>query len=313
MDKERFQYLYTKYLQDNCSENELKEFYELYHSLEDPQHLLDLETFEENFPLEKKLSTEKTSAILTQIQQPVAIKQSAKIFTFLRIAAALLFIGFAALWFMKSNENSEVDYFRYSNTSNKIKVLTLEDGTRILLKPNSELVQKSDFAKASERIISFKGEGFFDVSKRSDQPFKIVSQNQAEIKVYGTRFNLIFQGDQQEAVLTEGSIAMKLGTEEVKIKPSERVLIDKGAIRTSLVDTMQYISWTNHQLYFNNKSLQEVINQLHTAYPDQKIQINNQNSNLYFTGYLPTDDFEDCITILQKTFKNYNLVISIEK
>ncbi len=232
---------------------------------------------------------------------------------FLRIAAALLLIGFAALWFMKSNKNSEVDYFRYSNTSNKIKVLTLEDGTKILMKPNSELVQKSDFAKASERIISFNGEGFFDVSKRSDQPFKVLSQNQAEIKVYGTRFNLIFHGEQQEAVLTEGSIAMKFGTQEVKIKPSEMVLLDKGTIKTSVVDTMQYISWTNHQLYFNNKLLQEVINQLHTAYPDQKIQINNQNSNLYFTGYLPTDDFEDCINILQKTFKNYNLVISIEK
>ena len=76
----------------------------------------------------------------------------------------------------------------------------------------------------NQRIVYLQGEGFFDVTKDNKQPF-FVNSNGLNIKVLGTKFNLMANADDRiiETTLVEGSIEI-LGVMDVN-KQSNLVLL----------------------------------------------------------------------------------------
>lgn len=123
--------------------------------------------------------------------------------------------------------------------------------------------------KKEERKVYLKGEAFFDVAKDNKRPF-IVSMEQGDIRVYGTRFNITNYAESPfSAVLVEGSIGFTtLQGKEVKIKPSEKLTYeqDKAAISICTVDTSLYTAWIEHLFIFNGQPLEEIMTNLSRWY-----------------------------------------------
>src|SRR5690606_30967085 len=84
--------------------------------------------------------------------------------------------------------------------------LTLPDGTRVWLNASSSLTFPTSF-KGAVRRVELKGEGYFEVAKNKEKPFKVIAGGQ-EVRVLGTHFNISSYEDDPAVTTTvlEGSV-----------------------------------------------------------------------------------------------------------
>ena len=196
------------------------------------------------------------------------------------------------------------------------KVL-LKDGTTVFLNSNSELSYKGDFLK--NRILSLKGEAFFEVAKRQQAGIKqdfIVLTEKQRIAVLGTKFNVLSREKVEQTVLTEGSIALKSiksGKNKLLIPGEMAMLDDQGAIGKTIAITEDYTSWKDGNLYYENKSLRDILSDLAHIYP---IHFDpNKVPNRNFTLFLKRDrSFSEILDLIKKsgnlniTLKDHELI-----
>lgn len=145
--------------------------------------------------------------------------------------------------------------------------LTLADGTKVWLNSESELSYPFKFA-GKERVVHLKGEAYFEVAPNKVCPF-IVKANGADIKVYGTQFNVNTRHDGiVETVLVEGTVGMKGRGKEQVLKPNQKAecCVGDGEIRVETVDVLPYIAWRDGNFVFKNESLESIMEKLSLWY-----------------------------------------------
>ena len=171
----------------------------------------------------------------------------------------------------KENENSS-DYQLIVPYGNRCKV-TLSDNSVVWLNAGSQLIYPTKFSN-HRREVALEGEAFFEVSKNKDLPF-VVKTSKIEIKVFGTKFNVIDFPDENtiQTVLSEGSVTVcrnDLGIikKEVKLEPDQMALFDKTTqeIKISNVDANYYTLWTHGLLKFDDLEMCRVIKSLERYY-----------------------------------------------
>lgn len=190
------------------------------------------------------------------------------------------------------------------------KVL-LKDGTIVFLNSNSELSYKGDFLK--NRILTLKGEAFFEIAKRQQAGMKqefIVLTEKQRIAVLGTKFNVLSREGAEQTVLTEGSIALKSiksGKNELLIPGEMAMLDDQGSIGKTIAITEDYTSWKDGNLYYENKSLRYILSDLANIYP---IHFDpNKVPNRNFTLFLKRDrSFSEILDLIKKS-GNLNITL----
>ncbi|MCS4163818.1 FecR family protein [Sphingobacterium sp. BIGb0116] len=190
------------------------------------------------------------------------------------------------------------------------KVL-LKDGTTVFLNSNSELSYKGDFLK--NRILTLKGEAFFEVAKRQQADIKqgfIVLTDKQRIAVLGTKFNVLSREGAEQTVLTEGSIALKSiksGKNKLLIPGEMAMLDDQGSIDKTIAITEDYMSWKDGNLYYENKSLRYILSDLANIYP---IHFDpNKVPNRNFTLFLKRDrSFSEILDLIKKS-GNLNITL----
>jgi len=180
--------------------------------------------------------------------------------------------------------------------------LSLPDGTKVWLNAASSITYPSAFAGA-ERKVTIRGEAYFDVAKDKTRPFKVNVNDEAEIEVLGTQFNVNAYTDEAAArtTLLEGSVKISAAagdkkTAQVVIKPGQQAVSQHpGATtagtqqRISIVDgtdTEQAIAWKNGRFNFNGADLQTVMRQLARWY----------NIDIKYEGPIPNDVFQGELT-----------------
>ena len=143
----------------------------------------------------------------------------------------------------------------------------LSDGTVVWLNSGSEL---EICAQAEgERRVKLCGEAYLDVARDIDRPF-IVETSHMEVRVLGTRFNVNAYDEKQSVVLVSGSVdvtALEQG-ESSRIRPEEMFTYDArtGERQIRLVDTNNFVSWTEGFLQFKSAPLEQVFMQLQHFY-----------------------------------------------
>ncbi|WP_312744958.1 FecR family protein [Sphingobacterium multivorum] len=190
------------------------------------------------------------------------------------------------------------------------KVL-LKDGTIVFLNSNSELSYKGDFLK--NRILTLKGEAFFEVAKRQQADIKqefIVLTDKQRIAVLGTKFNVFSREGAEQTVLTEGSIALKSiksGKNKLLVPGEMAMLDDQGSIDKTIAITEDYTSWKDGNLYYENKSLRYILSDLSNIYP---IHFDpNKVPNRNFTLFLKRDrSFSEILDLIKRS-GNLNITL----
>ncbi|MGV8134067.1 MAG: FecR domain-containing protein [Mangrovibacterium sp.] len=180
--------------------------------------------------------------------------------------------------------------------------ITLEDGTRVWLNANTTLAFPNQFS-GNTREVKLAGEGFFNVTSDKLKPF-IVSTAKYDVKVWGTKFNLMAYSDAGtfETSLLEGAIEiLKQGRSTgIMLKPDEQAYSRDGKMVIAPIRNRGHFLWTEGILSFDDTPFPELVNQLE-LYFDLDIEIkNNQILNYRCTGKFRTKDgVEHILKVLQ--------------
>jgi hypothetical protein len=158
--------------------------------------------------------------------------------------AATLFFAFLSIWFYHDQYNVSHTVVTYNeliednneglveqtNNSNKPQIITLSDGSSVLLQPNSKLSYPKIFT-GNERKVYLSGEGFFEISKNPKKPF-FVYANEIITKVVGTSFRVRAYSDQLNVEVLVRTGKVKVSSNElIGNSKQELVLLPNEAIR----------------------------------------------------------------------------------
>jgi len=140
---------------------------------------------------------------------------------FLYRSAAVLVVpllGLCAYLFVQTNSPSEEVVTVYSQ--DVPSMVTLSDGSTVMLKSGSRLVKKNNFS-GSTREIMLEGEAFFDISHNPDRPF-VIHTGRVRTTVLGTSFSIT-------AIPGESSMTVTVVEGEVRIEDGKELLTILGA------------------------------------------------------------------------------------
>ncbi|MDR7209381.1 FecR family protein [Flavobacterium piscis] len=194
---------------------------------------------------------------IEQKETTISNKQTVKLWNkkWLRSVAAVLLFGILFPWsynylFTSNNISKEIykelvdgnneGLVEQINNSDKPQIITLSDGSSVLLQPQSKLSYPNSFA-GTERRVYISGEGFFEISKNPEKPF-FVYANEIVTRVVGTSFKI-------SAYAAKPNIEVLVRTGKVKIKYNQKILnIDKNEEITLLPN--EAIRFTRKNLKF---------------------------------------------------------------
>lgn len=173
----------------------------------------------------------------------------------LRSVAAVLFFGLLASWayshlFIPNNStqiynalihDNDEGLVEQTNNSNKPQIITLSDGSSVLLQPKSKLSYPKIFA-GNERKVYLSGEGFFEISKNPKKPF-LVFANEIVTKVVGTSFRI-------SAYANQPNVEVLVRTGKVKIHSNEMISNSNKNEEITLLPN-QAVRFTRQNLKFN--------------------------------------------------------------
>lgn len=142
-------------------------------------------------------------------------------------------------------------------------MLVLQDGTKVWMNSESELHYPVQFASAN-RKVRLKGEAYFEVARDSIHPFIVEVNDNFEVKVLGTHFNIKAypSDDQFETTLLEGKVAISAPSLEGStiLAPSQQMVIRKnGEHLVRKVNPDYAIAWHNGWFYFDNETLEKTL------------------------------------------------------
>src|SRR5690606_38677711 len=133
----------------------------------------------------------------------------------LAVAATLLFVGSASLFFMRDNEVDRAITFALVQAQPQTVVqtavgerqhFTLSDGSTALLNGSSRLRVADDF-NGTHRVVWLEGDAYFEVAKNAEKPF-IVRTASTKTTALGTSFRVTNYADQHQpqVMLTSGKV-----------------------------------------------------------------------------------------------------------
>ena len=164
--------------------------------------------------------------------------------------------------------------------------MLLDDGTRVWVNAESRVKYPVRFSE-KERIVSVKGEAYFDVTKNA-QPF-IVETDFGKVKVLGTSFGVRVYAD--EAALTtlvSGKVKFTNNKgKSVELTPGEQAVASlEGTLTKRNVNLEEYVGWKDGWYIFKEKRLEEVMLTLSRWYGVTVFYQNPQVKDIRFSGNL---------------------------
>lgn len=197
----------------------------------------------ESLPLDEEKEKENIGKIL----QIVAPRK--RVFPYTRLAAACVLIGLCAFLVTHfsnrsltpkptavSNDQHETIF---SNSGQQEQIVTLDDGSTVLLHPNSQLtVLFSD----SMRAVFLTGEAYFEIAKNPDLPFEVKTRH-ITTRVIGTSFRVRDNAKETPMVrVNTGKVTVTLNPdtepalvgaqpqEPIILSPQEMVMVENSML-----------------------------------------------------------------------------------
>ncbi len=236
----------------------------------------------------------------------IDINRHKKPFPILKVAAAVLLLVVAGVWFFNSNEVVTQSLVA-ENTAN---IFQLNDGTEVTLNRNSKIEYIKGF-KGKERKVSLTGDAFFKVKRNEEKPFIIETQH-IEVAVLGTSFyvNSHEESTTIEVTVASGTVAVRAKEEEVILTVGEKGIFNKetGVLLEILNNDPNYLSWKTKEMKFDDVPLGQVIGKINEVYHSD---IQFENTKLKYctlTTSFNQQSLQEVLEVIGKT-----LDIQIEK
>ena len=251
----------------------------------------------EIIPLNEKEKQLAVSTIISKLDEHVSqnVQRSAIRFPAYWLNAAAVIVLLAGLsWIVWTrNQHRQVDYIQLVadaaepliekvNTSNKPLLISLHDGSKVILSPNGRI----SFPATStlKREVYLSGEAFFDISKDPSKPF-FVYANEVVTKVLGTSFRVRSYAAEKEVSVSVKTGKVSVYTRQdtdamqkqasselsgIVIAPNQQIVVTRESVKMtkSLVHSPEIVtkSIANYNFEFDDAPASEVFATLRQAY-----------------------------------------------
>ncbi|WP_138479066.1 FecR family protein [Dyadobacter bucti] len=247
------------------------------------------------------------------------------------LAASVLLLLFAGFWFNKQTATQQKsEQYRQIlsqikeplveelNTSDKAKLVILEDGSSVVLQPKSRITYPKRF-EGQRREVFLTGEAFFEVAKNPDKPFYVYASTLAT-KVLGTSFKVsAFDNDKDvKVVVKTGKVSVfpmtkdavetqhadeKLGG--MVLTPNQQIVFAPKELRLtrSLIEDPKLLELPIQRQSFEFKGtpISEVFATLEKSYGVKIIFDAEVMQNCYLTASLSDEPLFEKINLICKT------------
>jgi transmembrane sensor len=217
----------------------------------------------------------------------------------LAIAAAILAIVAAVLFFPKNAENQPIELATATETRQAI----LADGSTISINHSSKI--RTNFSKKT-RQVELSGEAYFKIEPNPEKPFIISVQN-VEITVVGTAFNVDNLTDKTRVIVrvNEGKVRVKSGDKTIDLTVGEQAIFDEKTgqfLTTKMAEKTAANDWFDRRFDFDEIPLSEVIPVLEHAYNVRISLINKELGNCKLRTRFSNEPIERILEVLSETF-----------
>lgn len=169
--------------------------------------------------------------------------------------------------------------------------LVLPDGSKVWLNAASSITYPIVFA-GNERKVKITGEAYFEVAKDARKPFLVQVNEETQVEVLGTHFNINSYENEGSVntTLMEGSVKVKSNGANIVLKPGQQAQSVKQQATKLVqeVDVDKVMAWKNGYFNFTDASLQEVMRQLERWY-DIEVVYEQHIPTLEFFGKMGKD------------------------
>ncbi|MDN5109578.1 FecR domain-containing protein [Aliarcobacter butzleri] len=197
-----------------------------------------------------------------------------------------------------------VDFPTYSKeylASNKIQNdILLPDNSKIYLDANTTINVK--YYKNKRVINLSNGKAIFEVTSNESQPF-IVNTKRINVKVLGTKFEVINLEDKLQVNVLEGKVQVSKAQNDKElaiVTKGQSLQLDKNAnlISQNSVNIEKMLEWKDGKYSFQQTSLNEVLNEF-SKHLDINIVFEKEKAKLYpISGNFEVKHFDNFLKVL---------------
>lgn len=197
----------------------------------------------------------------------------------------------------------------YTTGYRETRTVILPDQSMVILNANSSLAFTGNWEEDENRKVYLQGEAFFSiVHTRNHQKFIVVTSDDSNIEVLGTKFNVKNRRGNTRIVLSSGKVKLNLQTNNqvrnVIMQPGQLIEVSakKEITANRIVKTEAYTAWQNNILTFDDTPLWQIAQTLEDNYG---ISVEIGDAALMdrrYTGATPADKVDFLLSKLSKIF-----------
>ena len=221
------------------------EAFEKKHISSEEEHLQKTEDELSEKKIENEIGRESSSRkiskarILAWITASVAVAASLFLFIFRSSQEISQPTEFSMELFSEVTSPKQVEqtlsdgYCVVSTPAATTTLVTLSDGTKVMLNANSTLEYPASFDDAEVREVRLKGEAHFEVTKNPHRPF-VVKAGEMQTQVLGTIFDVkAYRKDAPKVTLMQGKVKVSNADTEVEMRPGQTATLQADKIVVS--------------------------------------------------------------------------------
>ncbi|BAV05686.1 FecR family protein [Filimonas lacunae] len=320
MDKQIFIFLIDKFLSGRALPEEVEALANYYQSFQgkeewNEEELGDVKEMELrlldrlNAAIKKEDTTEEdTTTEITDELPAIAGSNRRRRYTVAASIVGVLVLG--GLVFKNTIHNflSPVKTISVATVKGSRKYIVLPDSSHVWLEGGSFFSYPEQF-RGDERMVSLKGEAFFDVSKDMEHPF-IIQTPLLTTKVLATSFNIeAYDSKSAEVVVVTGKVMVKEGgldvqndnAQQVVVRPNHKVSYDstlKTLETKEAPEAADYLQRRDGRFIYKGAKVSDIIRDLQRAY-NTPIAISKEMLNCTFYGdFNAKDDVEKALHLI---------------
>lgn len=173
----------------------------------------------------------------------------------------------------------------------------LPDSSSVILNAASRLRYPTRFAE-EERRVQLEGEAYFSVAKDRKKRFIVATPGEAEVRVYGTEFNVEAYPEegQVKTTLVSGKVGFAYAGEpgEICLTPGKQVVyrVEEGTATVKEAFVEGAVAWKDGKMVFNNTPFDEVLHVLGKRFQVEFVVRREPLHAFSFTGKFGSQSLE---------------------
>ncbi|MEP1095057.1 MAG: FecR domain-containing protein [Cyclobacteriaceae bacterium] len=225
-------------------------------------------------------------------------------FTWMKYAASIvLLLSTALAIYYYGNNVEEITLASIEG----VREVTLPDGSLVALNERASIEYPEPFQN-NERRIKLSGEAYFEVTKRSEQPF-VVEVGNTEVRVLGTKFFINKPSANELSIqVDEGKVLISHKDTHQIAEAGQQFTLDLQTETLLETEDETGVSsfWKNRRLVFQVTSLEDVVAVINEAY-GSSIQLEGSTERCSLTVTFDNEDLENVLEVISSTL-NYELI-----